>query len=231
MKIRIDASEIFSLNSNIPGRKTGQPLSSKTAPEAVKSDAHIRSVINRLSQEKSLRDALSITQMSQNLIHKAIMISSKLRGIASEAISTGRIDANEVSAIISDMNSSIKFFGESIAGPAQSVGVIRSEINGLDKDLGAVRDGAVNLAGGYPPDEKALGITMGSLNERISVLNQREESIKRDLIDLYSQESAEQAAPKNILKSVISGIEARPSEAMSLQGNISPDNARRRLSA
>ncbi|OHD67741.1 MAG: hypothetical protein A2W19_12990 [Spirochaetes bacterium RBG_16_49_21] len=86
---------------------------------------------SRLNAERSAGEALSIAHMSQNLIQRALAVARRLQGIASEALSTGKINIQGVNEALSDIRFVLGNFGESVTAPVQSPGRPMAKIPGV----------------------------------------------------------------------------------------------------
>lgn len=71
-----------------------------------------------MNMERSYMEALSIAQMSQSIIQKAMTISTRLRSIVSEAFTTGRINTDELKSSLTQIDSTIQEYGEKVVMPA-----------------------------------------------------------------------------------------------------------------
>ena len=57
----------------------------------------------RLRRERSLENALSIAQISQQLIQKVMTITQQLKQIANQAMTTGRVNTDELNRVVADI--------------------------------------------------------------------------------------------------------------------------------
>jgi|GEM_PF-6661622 len=77
--------------------------------------------------ERSQIDALILAQVSKNVIDKAIVISSRLRSMAGEALMTGNIDNDEVQTELSRIQGTISQHGERVFTPTSENTGVREE--------------------------------------------------------------------------------------------------------
>lgn len=196
-------------------------------------DSH--SIIARTShvrKERQLIDALSIAQIAQSLIMKAITISSRLRNISHEAIITAKIDTQEFDRAISEINTSLRGINNIYTSP-----VLRaySDITNEDTTVNAhsilpnIRneiDSLFNLTSkpGIPDKnaiEKIDGI-IGSLQKKSEKIATPPLAEKKPIIFARSNydNSRNDQVSENIIKKVSGQIINNPQRALAAQGNI-----------
>lgn len=72
---------------------------------------------SKLQRDRAMADALAIAQSSRQIIQKAIDASFRLRSIAFEAMTTGKVDMNQLAVEISGIQGDFAGYGESISVP------------------------------------------------------------------------------------------------------------------
>ena len=111
------------------------------------------------SRSKAIVDAVVINQIAQSFFQKAIMISSRLKSIASEAQTGGNIKNEELNVTLNSINSSLNEIQEQASGPvghAQdnimlhtgvtvSVPQINDEVKAMKNFSGDILSGRVDL--------------------------------------------------------------------------------------
>ncbi len=196
-------------------------------------DSH--SIIARTShirKERQLIDALSIAQIAQSLILKAITISSRLRNISHEAIITAKIDTQEFDSAISEINASLRGINNIYTSPvlraysditnedttANAHSVLPNIRNEMDLLLDLTSKPGI-------PDKNAIekidGI-IGSLqkkSEKIAVLSLAENKPSISAPSKYDNSRNAQVS-QNTVKKVSSQIISNPERALAAQGNI-----------
>ena len=149
MKITTDVNDIFPQRVNTSSFKRNIKITSQVSANRANISNTLRhSISSMASRERSLNDALSIAHMSQSIIQKAMNISSKLRSIALNAMSTGRVNIPELNQALTEIDFSMREYGEKIVAPAQSFRsrpVVIEDTPNINKDLVRLMDLANNL--------------------------------------------------------------------------------------
>ncbi|PKL41331.1 MAG: hypothetical protein CVV44_01465 [Spirochaetae bacterium HGW-Spirochaetae-1] len=125
MKIASDVRDGAALpvRSGNPSRNNmpqGGPVSKSTQDRLFDHQVQ-QSILARLAMERSMGDALSIAQVSQSLIQKAIIISAQLRNIASQAMIEGKIDQAALSQAVSEIPGDVQREEPAVAAQLQRV--------------------------------------------------------------------------------------------------------------
>jgi hypothetical protein len=175
------------------------------------------------TMERSLGDALSIAQVSQGLIQRVLAISLRLKNIATEAMSTGKLNMDELNIALADIKSTLGGYGESIANPPQAsegTPVAIPEVPDLSVEMRSIQDIAADMKGGASDVGEKIETLGKSLNEKSRVLKLSEEGI----VNLM-RESAPRFAPGSIdsgelLTRIKADMEKNPGQALAIQGNI-----------
>jgi hypothetical protein len=116
MKITTDLSQVLSTRPQAQIPRSPQIASARQQEQMqVRID---QSITDRLTMERSLNDAMSITQMSHTLLQKAMVVSSRLRSVAEQTIVSGRTDSGELQTAMAEIQGAMQQYGERIAAPA-----------------------------------------------------------------------------------------------------------------
>ncbi len=201
----------------------GQSYTEKTRP-TIPDLQQARGLERRIQLDKSLNNALSIAQMSQNLILKAMTISHRLRSIASESMVSGNLNRNELRNAISEINSTITQSSavETVVYPPT---LPDPDLPNIREDLTILRNSAGAFEQGRLADMEALATTSASLENK-SIRNQELEIRLLGSINITPGSQAE-PAPGNLVQETKSQVIKNPGMAMEVQGNISRDFAQR----
>jgi len=202
-----------------------KPPASLKPPAFNKHSYHVanKANANGMMMERSLGDALSIALMSQNLIQRVLAISFRLKNIAAEALSTGKIDTMEMDDAMSDIKNALGGFGESVAGPLLSSAgapVAGVEMPDLSSEMKSIQDIAVDLKSGSTNVADRIDILTRNLNEKSRALKISEGNIINSM-----GETAPYNAPnirsEELISRITTEIEKNPAHALFIQGNIS----------
>ncbi|MDY6933216.1 MAG: hypothetical protein SVZ03_03220 [Spirochaetota bacterium] len=93
------------------------------------------SVSTNASRGRELIDAFIIANMAQVFINKALEISSRLRNIASEAITGGKIEYTEFSEVMSSIKISLSEMNEGMVNTVDLANVENRGIGNGDEDI------------------------------------------------------------------------------------------------
>ncbi|HNW27233.1 MAG TPA: hypothetical protein PKN50_02050 [Spirochaetota bacterium] len=190
-----------------------------------------RNITERLSIERSLGDALSIAQMSQNVIQRAISISMRLKSIAATAMATGSVNTQALTEAMYDIRSAMGAYGEQVPNPVQPANTPSAkivEMPDISGALSSVRDIAVNIRKG---DYNQTRQTEEAGRNLAGYL--KSYRIAEDRITNLMRETSAGFAPVNGIRSaelvgqIKTALEANPDYALSVQGNINHATAAR----
>lgn len=112
MKIITDVNYSGIQKSNIKSFHSSTELNNKTVTNSISQQN-----TSTHQREKAIVDALIIAQSSRELLQKAIIISSKLKSIASDTLLSGHVDIDELNNQISGIQDSIIHYGEKLEIP------------------------------------------------------------------------------------------------------------------
>jgi hypothetical protein len=180
--------------------------------------------LKRTGIERALGDAFSIAQMSQNIIQRAMTISSQLKSIAASAIASGRINTQELATTLSELRTAFGRYGEQVAAPAQmappasvklpAMPDISDEIKSLREisagfqdgrfDRIAAIEGVTGRLGAKLADSVAAGDAIAGLMKGSGVAGPLEHP----------------AQPGDLVTRVREKIASNPGNALAAQGNI-----------
>jgi len=193
------------------------PATRKTA-QAVKATPDPR--YRMINSERSVGEALSIAQMSQNLIQRAMAISLRLQNIAAEAMFTGKINAREVNEAVTDIRAVFANFGEHFTVPPQLAGRASSNIPRIPEiasEMRTMQDIAINLKNGNLDHAGRIDALYKNLNDKSRSVR----ALQDEIVGSMKTTAAEHGLNSQELASrVKSAIEKNPVHAMHAQGNI-----------
>ncbi len=221
--------------SNIPLHKA--PLSRKAPdlPVARNSNEsrHLspKNISDRLRIERSLGDALSIAQMSQNVIQKAISISQRLKSIATSAMASGSVNIQALTEALNDIRSSIAPFGEQVPNPVQPATTPSAKIFELPDIRGALSS-VSDIAAGLQKGDYAQSARIEAVNRNLNEFLAGYRISENRITDLMRETTAGYAPSARVtsgelVRHITSAIELNPGNAISAQGNITPAVAER----
>jgi hypothetical protein len=186
---------------------------------------------NRLRMERSLGDALSLVQMSQNVIQRAISISIQLKNIASNAIASGRINTRALNEALTEMSSTFTAYGEQVANPVQlytmpSAKIV--EMPDIRSEMKSIRDITYNLENKYYAQTGRIESVNAALNEKLNAFRAAEDKITALMKDFSTGSMpSPRIRSAELASRVTSVIVANPGYALTAQGNINPNAAGR----
>jgi hypothetical protein len=195
------------------------------------SRASMRTITERLGIERSLSDALSIAQMSQNVIQKAISISLRLKNIASTAMASGSVNNQALTEAMSDIRSAIGAYGEQVSNPVQPAATPAAKIIDMPdirNTLSSVRD----IAGAVQKGEYNQAEHIEAINKNLTDQLKNYRIAESRITDLMRESTAALAPNAGIrsgelVRQTTAAIQANPEYALSVQGNINHVTAER----
>ena len=122
MKIKTDVSDI-TVGKVYSKKDPNKNISAKNFKSTQTGQINNQSNLQKAGKptfDRSLGSAFSIAQVSNNIIQKAILISSRLKSIAAQAIASGKIDTSQMEIALSDINSTIDSYNLNVVAPIQS---------------------------------------------------------------------------------------------------------------
>ena len=213
----------------IPVDKT--PAPSKQAPAGRQTNRTQQTTRpNKPITQRSLGDAMSIAQISQNLIQRALSISIKLKNIANDAISTGKIDMQGLNEALTDINNTLGGVGEVVTTPVKSSAaptVKNIEIPDLANEIRAVRHIAMNIKNGRPDQTGEFD----ALDKNLYVKLDINATAQKKIAALINSAASDYAAPapdaRELTARIKTSMDDNPQSALAVQGNISHHAAAR----
>ena len=196
-------------------------------PDALTHEA----LANRFRMERSLGDALSIVQMSQNVIQRAISISGQLKNIASNAIASGKVNTQALDEALSEMKSTFTAYGQQVANPGQlytmpSAKIV--EIPDIRSEMKSIRDITYNLENKNYAQTGRIESVNAALNEKLKAFGAAENKITALMRDFGTDSMpSPQTHSLELASRVTSVIIANPEFALTAQGNINHNAAGR----
>ncbi len=221
------------INMNIDtaasGKTQNQTISAGPRNTGKTEFSHERSsaVLHNISQKKTFIDAVIIAQIAQDFFQKALLISSKLKNLASEALTTGKIkepELNDTLTNISALNNIRDGFTAASAvqnnANTSRVGII-AQVPQLQmkEDVNSLKEFANDLSTGNIDLKK-----IDSINENLTNKASAADNSFNQLIDKLS-------VPENLIADsdvkypelgqyTASQIAKYPENAIKSQGNI-----------
>jgi hypothetical protein len=194
------------------------------------------STIQNVSNAKALIDAMVISQIAQNLINRAIEISSKLRDIARNAVASGKINNKELEIALSDTKSSFNKLQEPFSAPVISESTanftniskehnINIELPQLKKETALLKEFEAGLSNGKKPDNndiEKIDIILNNLQNGNQLIDKLYHQIEKsfEIIGGHNKNYVD------IILNTSNRITNKPDIALISQGNIKPETAK-----
>lgn len=226
MKIRTDVHEIIARNTWSKRQPADIQAKSPLTIQGIKRHP-AKSISSRFRNERTLGDALSIAQMSSSILQKAMVITARLKSIASQAMVSGKLDTAGISQAVSEIDSSLRLYGENVVPPAQSINVSAGSVRipVIEDELNDIRNTAGNI-GVSGNSLKVVDEVSDKVNSKLKDLNRSIESIKGSMNSILSEyASGEKINVKQISSLVEKKIKSNPAQMLFVQGNINSRNA------
>lgn len=206
------------------GRPQGvkAPRNSTGSPQNRAADLELQQGIgNRLTMDRSLADALSIAHVSSSIIQKAMVVSSRLRNIAAEAVASGKVDTAALQETVSLIPADLDRFGEAVQGPPQILPDSGEAIDVTDvmKEVAVM---AENLGQGSIPGGEAFDRLDETLKTRGAELAQLSRGLEAEIAPsgaVFRDYTPD--LPRQTAEAII----GNPNQALIAQGNIIPETA------
>lgn len=201
------------------------PRSSTDSRSSISDAKLAQDVIAKLQRDKSVIDALAIAQSSRELVQKALNVSSRLMSLASEAMTTGRVNVEEVSTQVSVINGSMGSYGESFTVPVQGTPAPGDNMQKkLDDSFVKLKEKARQMVSGTPVTQKDFEPAAAVLKELGSELDVQ---IKKYTADLGITGKIEDFNfnYQNLNRNTADLVVNNPVKALETQGNISYEAA------
>ncbi len=197
--------------------------------------------VQNLTKKKTHFDAIIITQIAQSFFQKAIVLSSRLGNIVSEALTSGKIKGDELTDALTGIRSSINevqdgFASQSVYAAQNSAAIyqytgIQPDIPEINTEFDALNEIANGISSGRMPDLKKIDRITDSLTNKASevdnLFNQFARSLPFTVNGLNSAASAEKSA--GLAQDTVSLINKYPQAALQSQGNINFESVKNLL--
>ncbi len=216
MKITTDFTQV------VPGRGSALRTSLLGGPAPRTPGA--RNAAAQTGGSRGMTEALSIAQMAQVVVQKALEISSRLKNMAMDAMTTNKVNFDELKNIGAQLQSSLGAysgrFDTAIIPPAVQVRAARPDTS-LRDNLTVLSEQAARLEGDRAVDTGALARVSASLEQKSRAIGETIQSLAgRAGMSHLSAESA----PRETTRTA-AGIVQDFQRALMAQGNISRENA------
>ena len=204
-------------------RSTGS-RQSPGLPQFRPARGHLRPSLNRPGIERALGDALSIAQMSQNIIQRAMTISLRLKSIAASAMASGRVNTQELATTLSEMRSTLGRYGEQVAAPAQiaaASSVKIPDMPDISDEIRSLREISAGFQEGRFDRIAAIDGVIGRLGDKLAASVTAGDAIAGLMKGSGDAGPPEQPAqPGDLVTRVKEKIASNPGTALAAQGNI-----------
>ncbi len=180
-----------------------------------------QSIGKRLNMEHSLADALTIAQVSSNIVQKAMVVSSRLRNIAAQALVSGRVDVTALQETVSQIPEDLNRFSDTFQKPPQvpaEMKAVSREVMEIPGAINNIRDIAENLNAGNIPEGETFNEIDRSLQGRDTALKEVANTFKRDILQVTGVDIRE--IQPEMPEQVSAAITGAPKTALAAQGNI-----------
>ncbi|MBN1533721.1 MAG: hypothetical protein JXA20_13715 [Spirochaetes bacterium] len=217
MKITTDLSQVLSTRPQVQVPRSPQIAPIQQERTQVRID---QSISDRLTMERSLNDALSITQMSHTLLQKAMVVSSRLRSVAEQTIISGKTDSGELQTALAEIQGAMQQYGERVAAPpVQAIPQVQNGVERVIAAAGAVQAGAIPDARKLNEIDRQLSGDLRETGRTVEQLQGRLQTLARSLPEPASFN------PANTVPETARMITENGTLALNVQGNISRDSA------
>ncbi len=179
---------------------------------------HLPKTENLLQRERSYNNALSVAQMSQNLVQKAINISHRLRSIAAEAMISGNLNRDELTTAISEIRSSITQ-NSTVDAVVQPATLPQPDVPDAGKELQFLQTAAESMSGGDIPPPEAFDTTIAGLEAKSRTISTTELDILQSL-SASTRRASYDISPAQQVDGIHTVIANNPASALSAQGNV-----------
>ncbi|MCU0843463.1 MAG: hypothetical protein MUC76_00880 [Spirochaetes bacterium] len=114
MKINADVIKLAVESRTIasPGARRNNTAEPASIPAEKPPDPSLRWISDRQSGERRMVEALSIAQMAQNVLQRAVEISSRLRNMAMDAMASRRVDYAGIAGVSAELSAALGEYAE-----------------------------------------------------------------------------------------------------------------------
>ncbi len=223
--VNIATSRSVNPNKNETNHKTSNPPKSTNSTEA-------------LQKKRALIEAVVLTQIAQSFFQKAILVSTRLKEIALQGITSGKMNSTEIASALSGIRSSLKDimegFESEVSLPVQDFikiyqfTSVKTDIPEINKELNLLSSITGNLSNAV----ESSGL------KRIDRINSSLINKESALIDSYKQlidgniesgrfESFTNADFPKLSANISDHIVKHPESSLGIQGNLNYKTAKR----
>jgi hypothetical protein len=234
------------IDTNIENLNTGRVH--RQSPEHIQKELKSDTVQEKVSQsaenlakKRTNYDAIIITQIAQSFFQKAVLLSSTLGNVVSEALTSGKIKQAELSDALSEIRSSLNEIGglsskSSASAPQNFASVyqytgMQIDIPQINTEINEVNQMAGNLSSGVLPDLKKIDRITDSLSSKASAVDNLFRKFAGSLPinekGLSSKLSLEKGT--ELLNNTADLIGKNPKSALYSQGNINHETVKNLL--
>ena len=227
MKIRADINEILYNTDRIrldrfynnTGHIRGLNKSITRNQQSISAD---------LIRQKELIDAIIISQRAHSYIQKALEISSRLKDAANITLNSGKIQNEEFSDNLSNIQTSLKQVNEDYKSAVEKS---RNKNNGtsnhnndtalplIQNEISSLREAALNLDSGKRPVHD-INIISNTLKKKASVLNNVINNFMKSMTKIPEDLFTPNTDYSNLVEATGQDIVSNPDSALITQGNI-----------
>jgi len=216
MKITPEVSRI--------GIRTNKTIAPKVSPNNENLNAKIsQDLISKMQRDRAMVDALTIAQSSRDIIQKALNISSQLMGLVSDAMATGRVNKDQLSNHIQNINSIIGNYGAIVSTPI--TGDIRPQVSNeqirVNENFNQLRNVAIDIQAGKSAPKNFEQMTK-NLKTIVSELDVKINNYLKDLGSTSGNNNFQE-----LNRSTGAIILNNPAYALQTQGNINYEITRK----
>ncbi len=193
-------------------RETGRPESDRAFAEKFAA---------KLQRDRAIADALAIAQSSRQIIQKAMDASYRLRAIAFEAMTTGRVNMDDLAVEVAGIRGDLAGYGESISVPVDRSSPAARTGEVVGESLQKLADYAVELESGrmVKPD-----LFTAVANDLKPVIQETDVEIKSYASQFSGARIMNSSTDYVKLNSSTAGlITGNPATGIAAQGNLSSE--------
>ena len=175
----------------------------------------------KLQRDRAMIDALTIAQSSRALIQKAMDISSRMRTIAFQAMTTGSVNIQELGTEIAGIQGTMQSYGEIVSVPVSNSAGRAVPQTDFSKQLNNMAAAAEQLASGVSIDPEAFT----EINSSLSSIAAGQDKQIADIAATMGLPGKNTAALNNNMTAsrAVDMIVTNPEMSLTVQGNINPE--------
>jgi hypothetical protein len=187
------------------------------------------------SKKKTYYDVIVITQIAHSFFQKALLLSSSLGKVVSDALTSGKIKQGELSEALTGIRSSLNEIQDEIAPQSSSAPQnyaavyqftgVHPDIPHINTEVNSLGEIVNGLMSGNMPDLKRIDRITDSLSNKASnienLLNQFVMDLQFPVKRLDSNLTAEKSS--GLITDTVNLISSYPQAALQSQGNINSE--------